>query len=414
MKFVLQVLSLLLLTSMSAPAMSAELAGVSKPEPQALRWRTGVVRIAVSSSLTAQNSSIKADSDVLGAVRRSLAAWESVTGLEFRLEFSDRQNVSPSGAAGDGVSLITIAATPDNLQLFGKDPFGESARTRVFFNRRGSITEGDVVLNPLQQFSTDGAFGTFDLETTLTHEIGHLLGLRHSPVTGSIMAERIGRNTDQYYGPRSPGAADLAAVRELYGVESDTCCGSVSGRLSGLAKNVKNATVWLEDADSRVVGQADVAPDGSYRVGGLPDGKFRAFWKAAGSFGELGSATVESGSAVNLSKKVSPERTDLTLDLIGLNMQPGDSAITIRAGRQYYLCVGGSGFGSGLTSISLSSKYLRVENSTLAKAEFGNRFDASSVTITVEPDAPAGVYSLYAERGDGSTAVMVGAVVVTK
>ena len=202
-----------MLATVPASAMSAEFAGAASP--QNLRWRTPVIRLAVSTSITSQSFSIKADSDVLGALKRSVAEWQAVTGLEFRIETTDRQTVSPTSSPGDGVSLVTIAPTQDNMQLFAADPFGESARTRVFYNRKGAITESDIVLNPLQQFSTDGTYGTFDLETTFAHEIGHLLGLRHSAITGSIMAERIPRHGEGYLGPRLPTDTDVAAVRDL-------------------------------------------------------------------------------------------------------------------------------------------------------------------------------------------------------
>jgi hypothetical protein len=412
-KVLLQGFAFSLLTAITAAAMSADLVGPGRPDVQQLRWRSGVIRIAVSSSFNSQNPSIKADSDVIGAVRRSLDAWAAATDLEFRLEVSDRQSVSPAGPAGDGVSLITIASTPENLQLFAKDPFSESARTRIFYNRRGAITEGDIVLNPLQQFSTDGTYGTFDLETTLTHEIGHLLGLKHSSIAGSIMAEHIGRDSDQYFGPRTITASDAAAIRELYGVDSDDCCGSISGRISGLGRNVKNVSVWIEDSESRLTGQADVAPDGSYRVGGLSEGKYEAFWRSGATFGDLGTVAVDAGGTTTLSKRIPPEKTDLSLDLIGLNMQPGEAAVSLRPGRQYYLCLTGSGFGT-LASISFSSKYIHANASTINKADFGMKFDAATVTVTVDPDAPAGAYTVFAERADGAKSALVGALLVTR
>ncbi|MFL6373917.1 MAG: matrixin family metalloprotease [Pyrinomonadaceae bacterium] len=415
MKRFLQLLAVSLLVTMPAWTMSAEFAGPSAP--QNIRWRSPIIRIAVSSSVTAPNFSIKSDSDVLGALKRSVSEWEAVTGLEIRIENSDRQNVSPVGAAGDGVSLITIAQTEENLQMFANDPFGESAGTRVFYNRRGAITEGDIVLNPLQQFSTDGTYGTFDLETTLSHEIGHLLGLRHSPVSGSIMAERIPRNGDLYLGPRAPTETDVAAVRDLYSVESDTCCGTVSGRISVAGKASKGVTVWAEDAQGRVAGQAEAGADGSYRLGGLSDAKYQLYWQrkdsAGTSTGELGGAAIEDGAPAILSKRLPADESDLSIDYIGLDLRPGDGAVVLRPGRQYSICLAGRGL-AGVTSLSFSAKSIHGDTAAIAPMDFGNKIDAFTATITLDPDTLPGVYTLYAERRDGSRAALVGAVVVTK
>src|SRR5687768_6023216 len=84
-------------------------------ESQRLRWKTAVVRVAVSNSLIEQNFNIKADSDVMAALRRSLLRWESVSNIEFQLVTTDKMSV-----AADGVSLITIAPIPENVLLFSK------------------------------------------------------------------------------------------------------------------------------------------------------------------------------------------------------------------------------------------------------------------------------------------------------
>jgi len=412
----LQILALVVLATVPASAMSAEFAGAASP--QNLRWRSPVIRLAVSNSLLSQNPGIKADADVLGALKRSVAEWQSVTGLEFRIESTDRQSVSPTGSVGDGVSLITIAATQENMQLFASDPFSESARTRVFYNRKGAITEGDIVLNPLQQFSTDGTYGTFDLETTLSHEIGHLLGLRHSAVSGSIMAERIPRNGEVYLGPRSPTETDIAAVRDLYGVDTDSCCGSVSGRLSSGVKPLKGATVWAEDAQGRVAAQAETNADGSYRLGGLTDAKYQLLWQRrdanGSSGGELGSVTIDDSSQPSLSKRVAAEPSDLRIEYVGLNNQAGDAAMVLKAGRQYNICLAGRGLATATTSVSFSSKLIHAEPSSVTRQDFGDKVDALSLSITLDPDIQPGVYTLYAERRDGARAAVVGAIVVVK
>src|SRR5687768_9301464 len=159
-----------------------------------LKWRSRVITIALSTSLQRPAPNVKYGSDILAAVRRSMKVWEDAAAVEFREVISEKQNVSQPGAAGDGISLITIAPTAENVLLFGKNSEEAAATTRIFYDARGRISEADIVLNPYQQFSADGTFGTFDLESTLTHEIGHLLGLEHSAMRSSTMYENFGKN----------------------------------------------------------------------------------------------------------------------------------------------------------------------------------------------------------------------------
>src|ERR1700712_2361531 len=63
---------------------------------QRLHWKGRTIKIAVSSSLTRPNVNIKLDSDVLGALNRSLQTWSAAADIDLQTEFSDRQSVSPA------------------------------------------------------------------------------------------------------------------------------------------------------------------------------------------------------------------------------------------------------------------------------------------------------------------------------
>ncbi|MBK9768972.1 MAG: hypothetical protein IPP63_19275 [Chloracidobacterium sp.] len=65
-----------------------------KAEPQGLRWKDRVIKIAVSNSVVDQNTNIKTDSDVIGAIVAKPCGWERVSDVRIEFELSDRLNVS--------------------------------------------------------------------------------------------------------------------------------------------------------------------------------------------------------------------------------------------------------------------------------------------------------------------------------
>lgn len=392
-------------------------------DTQRLKWRNNVIRIAVSNSLTRVSSNIKTDSDVLGAIRRSLQTWSNAADVELQMELTDRQNVSPNGPSGDGVSLITVAQTPENVLFFSKDADLASAKTRIFYNRKGAITEADIVLNPFQQFSTDGTYGTFDLESTLTHEIGHLLGLHHTPVWGATMAESFAKNGAMGFvdlGPRTLSQSDVAAIRDLYGPAADDekRYGSFGGKLllpSG--RPAKGIQLWAEDAASgSVSGQGDLGPDGTFRIGGLPAGDYSIYWRskesALGSIGKLADYKLDAGENKILNDKIAPRKTDVSVQYLGLNGQLADYGVPLTAGRSFVVNLGGKNLNAGNLSVRFTSPYLRTAPFPLISSEFGENVSGLTFTVMVDADIPSGAYSIFVDRDDEPTSSLIGAITI--
>lgn len=403
-------------TSMATSVVSAP----GRADFQRMRWKGRVIKIDVSSSLTRANPNIKYGSDVLGALVRSAEAWQAVADVQIITEASDKQNVSPAGLAGDGVSLITIAQTPENVLFFSKDSDSVSAKTRIFFNRSGYITEADVVLNPFQQFSTDGTFGTFDLESTLTHEIGHLLGLGHSGVLGATMADNFGRMGTfgvVDFGPRTLAESDIAAVRALYGPARETsdCCGEIAGKLASASGKVNRPLrVWAEEyRTGRVVAEADASPDGAYSLPGLPAGNYSLFWKTADdasstSVGQLGVVRVEASETQTVSAKISLNGQNITAQYVGLNDQVAGVGAPLTAGRSYVVYLGGKELHARSASVEFNSPYLTIAPNSIADQDFGGSIDVISFIVNVHPNTPSGQYSLFLTGENGLKACLIG------
>lgn len=422
------IIALILLAACTVVSMAgsipAPIAGKLEPQPQRFRWKDRVIKISISTSLRKPNGNMKVDSDVNGAIRRSLQAWQDVADVEFQISSVDRENVSPAGTLGDGVSLITIAPTAENVLFMTSDAQAASAKTRLFYDRKGFVTEADVVLSPFQQFSTDGSFGTFDLQSALTHEIGHLLGLRHSGVLGAVMSDKlakIGALGFPDLGPRVLADSDIASIHDLYGARNSgvECCATVTGRLSvPLGKSAKVLRVWAEDdVTGRVAAQADVSADGTFRLGGLPPGAHNIYWKTksasnGSSTGELGIVQAETGETKILNQKISLVPTALALDFLGVNGQLAESGISIETGRETLVYLGGKGLDSKNVIIEISSPFLHVIPLSAANQDFGDSVSVMSLVVSVDSDTPPGVYSIFAKTQDGSKASLIGALKV--
>lgn len=426
------------------PVRSYTLQSTEGPLAAQVKWPTRRITVALSSSLYAPPSNIKPGSDVLGAVRRALAHWSAAANIQFVEAVSKAESISAVTSGGDGLSLITVAHTPENAAPFGGASSDTSGRTRIFYTESGTITEADIALNPAQQFSTDGTPGTYDLEATLTHEIGHLLGLDHSGVAGATMQPRQGKNGLYKMAalvPRSLSEDDRAGVRALYGArgENEKSRGTITGTINyNGGAPAYGANVWAEDAESgRLIASNITLANGTYRIEGLEAGNYRLWVEAldgvvpaseiASGRGqyvglalnslppfrtqEIGRVKVLPGMAVRHNAQLSGLPVLLNPSFIGINEQLSTISVPLVAGRTYTILLGGDGCNTSQlssSSINIASPFISVNASSVAPQDFGNGLPVMSFEITISPNTPTGDYSVHLNSNTGEVACIVG------
>ncbi|HEV2834383.1 MAG TPA: matrixin family metalloprotease, partial [Pyrinomonadaceae bacterium] len=410
------------------------------PAPQTvrrIRWTRRTIGISFSNSLLNPGANIKAESDVVGAARRALMRWSTLANINFVVTWSPAMSVSPA-ESGDGVSLITVAATPEN-ESFNSD--STTGRTRVFYNpETGAIAEADISINPRPraedgaelQFSTDGTPGTYDLEATFTHEIGHLLGLEHSAVLASTMQSRQAFNGT--FGlpaltERTLSEDDRQKVRSLYGPARNL--GRIEGRLvdnriAGALTPLSGVNVWAESiASGRVMASDVTADDGTYQLEGLVPAQYRVMVSSISSsdagapskfrsFELANQLVVKADAATALNNSIVPAQTaTLQPKMIGLNAELSTVALPLEPGKRVKLYLGGEGVDQVPgTSITVNSPFFTVDPASLTREQLGTSFPVISVDVHVAPNAPFGDYSIRLQLNSGETAYVPGGVTV--
>ena len=416
---------------------SSEQVEPAAPTARRIKWPRKTIEVAFSTSLIIPGPNMKPDSDVVGAARRALARWSTLANINFIVVWSASASVSPADA-GDGVSLITIADTNEN-QAFNSD--ATAGRTRVFFDpETGMIAEADVSINPSPrtdtgteiQFSTDGTPGTYDLEATFTHEIGHLLGLDHSAVIGSTMQGRQAFNGT--FGlpaltERTLSEDDRQKIRSLYGPKLKL--GRIEGKLAdnrtpGVLVPLTGVNVWAESITTGKVVASDVsADDGSYKLEGLSPGQYRVLVSPRTDDDVIGAQKFRSFEVSNLvtvrpndfsslnHHLVPPQASALSPKMIGLNSELSTVPLPLEPGKRVKIYLGGEGVDQVPgTSIVVNSPFFTVDPASLIREQLNAPFPVISVEVQVAPNAPFGDYTLRLQSNSGEMAFVPGAITI--
>ena len=451
MRWAKPILALLAMLAFGMPIQPSSFEPAGSSELQ-VKWKTKTIQIALSTSLTLPSASIAPDSDVLGAVQRALNSWSRAANITFVVSSSKQQSISPTNR-GDGINLITIAPTAENLAIFAEG--NNAARTRVFYDpATGEISEADIVINPYPysaedvplQFSTDGTPGTYDLESTFAHEIGHLLGLSHSGVISSTMQASQGLNGT--YGlpaltERTLSEADWTAVRSVYG-RCDNA-GSVEGKIQssidGKFLPVNAGHIWLEElASGRVVASSLTTPNGKFNIACVAAGEYRVMaeyldhqflepseiardsrtrWRqrAFRSVEISGALRVTPDKPTTLNYDlVPPQNSEPTLNarFLGLNSELSTSPLPAEAGTKITVYVGGEGVdqvpGSGL---SVNSPFITVDPASLTLQQFHDSTPVISFEVTMAANAPPGDYSIRLQSNSGEVSYLAGGITIS-
>lgn len=283
-----------------------------------IQWSTALNANPVT-ILTQNQTASGRLTEIEQTIAQSLAVWTGVTGtLLLPATFTPLTRTTTQKPCGaDGLNSICFdqmdaAFTPGVLaftRVITADVTGIQIGSSAFSTELGQILDADIYFSPGDpntSFATPQALlaspKAYDLESLLTHELGHFLGFSHSAVWSAMMypyAPAPGtisgtRPTTQQ--PDAPlGDDDRTGLRVLYSDPADTLhLGSISGRIipaNPLAlpasppgvTGVFGAQVVAVDSSTGAVigatlgGWSCSAPgpaqfDGTYQISGLPVG----------------------------------------------------------------------------------------------------------------------------------------------
>jgi hypothetical protein len=285
----------------------------------AIRWST-----ALSSSpitiVTQDQTAAGRLNEIEQTIQQSLGVWTGVQGTTLTpASLAPLSRVtSPNTCGPDGINSICfdqpdMAFTPGVLaftRVVTADRIGVQLGSSPVSTEVGQILDADIYFNPgdsLTAFATPQALSanpkSYDLESILTHELGHFFGFSHSAVWSAMMfpfAPAPGTYSGVRPSPQSPDAPladdDRTGLRVLYPDPNDTLyVGSIQGHIIPAnpislpaaplgVTGVFGAHVVAVDATSGAViagsmgGWSCAAPgpvqfDGNYEIDRLPVGR---------------------------------------------------------------------------------------------------------------------------------------------
>lgn len=225
----------------------------------AVRWSTALGTSPVT-ILTSDQTAAGRLNEIEQTITQSLAVWTGVSGTTLAPSTiaALTRDANANACGSDGINSICFdqadaAFTPGVLaftRVITADAIGVQIGTGAAATEVGQILDADIYFDPSDAqvtFATPAALpaaataasATYDLESLLTHELGHFLGFSHSAIWSAMMypfAPAPGTITGTRPTTQQPDAPlsddDRTGLRILYPDLTDTIhVGSITGRI---------------------------------------------------------------------------------------------------------------------------------------------------------------------------------------
>ena len=213
----------------------------------------------------------------LNALRASFGQWQAVSGTH--LKFEDAGLVAPGIDIDLDDNQNVVFWAKSSPIVFGgmANISGSLGRTFISFFSDGRIAEADIVLNGFDyDWFTDftATSSTFQfIEGTALHEIGHMVGLVHSPVGGASLMWVGSEGVDTQAG-LSPD--EISAARAHYPSNAQIAMlSALRGQVTKSGIGVFGAAVTLETSAGNVVAGTVTRSTGDYELAAVAPGSYQ-------------------------------------------------------------------------------------------------------------------------------------------
>ena len=225
------------------------------------------------------------DGSDLDAVRASFQSWSAISTANIQFTEAGTTTSNKYANASDGINLVSFE---DDQFPFSYGVLAVAAKTLKIdaTTQAARIIDADIVVNPdfvndikynLGVLGSGNNSGYFDIQSVITHEIGHILGLLHSGVVSSTMfftlnsgtkvrtLEQDDKSWASYGYPKQP----------LYNSTYGSISGNITYGYGGQA--VAGALVYAISTSRQdsVHGYSDAS--GNYTIPGLLPGSYNIY-----------------------------------------------------------------------------------------------------------------------------------------
>lgn len=206
------------------------------------------------------------------SLRHAIESWNKAPGSIARL-VEDDSDLAQAQTNWQSTALHLIWFDEDNSSGYFPGGSNTVAITPIWFFGDGRISDADVIFNgDTFRFTTSGEVGRFDVEDVGAHELGHLLGLDHSPYAGATMYPYVDSTVILH---RSLSLDDIGGMRAAY---PGAVFSSFTGRVLRIDTTpVFGAHVVAVDENGRTAGAILTNAAGQFALVGLDPGTYSVY-----------------------------------------------------------------------------------------------------------------------------------------